>query len=181
MLKAPLMITSAAIALPILLAVMGILMSLRPPATNGGRWSWGGSFLIVGLLAIIAGTIDRKHSDARQDQLQNDINGLRDAVQQLTKPLQPVVRAARDPDALYQNGNGVGKVTGARITLNESKVFFEQIENAGNLDTSKPFEYRDYVLRFIRADSHIGMLITPSGVATNVYRNVVCGIVGHVP
>ena len=67
-----------------------------------------------------------------------------------------------------------------RITLNESKVYFDQVENAGNLDTRKPFEYRDYVLKFIRADSFTGMLVqAPGGVATNVYQHVVSEIIGR--
>jgi hypothetical protein len=100
----------------------------------------------------------------------------------MTKPISaPSVKPARDPDALYQNENVVGNVIGARITLNESKVYFEQIENTGHLDTQKNFEYRDYILHFLRADSYIGMLVqAPGGVATNVYQRVVCEIVGRV-
>jgi len=107
------MIAFAAIALPIVLALMGIALSVMLPTSGRARWVWLASFLIVGLVGLVAistGIEDRRESDARQGSAQADIKGLREAVEQLTKPLQPTVRAAHDPDALYQNGNGVGKV-----------------------------------------------------------------------
>lgn len=141
-----------------------------------------GRFVLVGLVAIGVGIKDRLNADTAQEELKNTINGLKDSIDKMTKPISaPSVKPARDPDALYQNENVVGNVIGARITLNESKVYFEQIENTGHLDTQKNFEYRDYILHFLRADSYIGMLVqAPGGVATNVYQRVVCEIVGRV-
>jgi hypothetical protein len=171
----------AAIALPIVLAVMGIIVSIKTPPKEGyWHWAWLAAFVVAGSVAIFAGVKDRMASDAGQQELKATINGLRDSIDKLTKPLgNETTPPKRDPDTLYQNGGPVGKVTGARITLNESKVYFDQIENAGNLDLSKVFEYRDYNLRFVRADSHIGMLVTNNGVATNVYQHVVCDIAGR--
>jgi hypothetical protein len=128
---------------------------------------------------VISGIVDRHNSDRAQQKLEQTVTGLKDAIGKLTKPVESQKRSQRDPDALYQNGNSIGKVVGARITLNESKVFFEEIQNAGGLDTRRPFEYRDYILRFIRADSYTGMRISNEGVATNVYTNVVTEIVGR--
>jgi hypothetical protein len=132
------------------------------------------------MLAIGSGVADRRASDAGQDELKKTINGLKDSIDKLTKPIgnEPTT-IKRDPDALYQNGNSAGKVMGARVTLNESKVYFDQISNAGNLDPNKVFEYRDFVLRFVRAESHIGVLVTGGNVSTNVYQRVVCEIVGR--
>lgn len=177
------MTAAIAIALPIILAVMGIVVALNPPPAAGLlHWGWVGGFVLVGLVAIGVGIKDRRDAGAAQEQLETTINGLKDSIDKLTKPVsRQSTKPARDPEALYQNENVVGKVTGARVTLNESKVYFEQIENAGNLDTRKNFEYRDYVLHFIRADSYTGMLVrAPGGVATNVYQRVVSGIVGRV-
>jgi hypothetical protein len=166
------MVAIAAIALPIVLAVLGVIVSINPPSKKGhDRKIWIGVFILLGIFAVGIGIADRHNSDRAQ-------NELKDSIDQLTKPIPPKAEVpARDPDT---NGNAVGKVTGARITLNESRVYFEQIENAGNLDTNKPFEYRDYILRFVRADAYIGMLVSPRGVANNVYRNVVCEIIGRV-
>ncbi len=177
------MIAGLAIALPIILAVMGVIVALNPPPPIGLiHWIWVGAFVAVGMIAIAIGIKDRLNADAAQDRLRIEIRGLRDAIETMTKPIASVpVKPTRDPDAIYQNENITGKVIGARITLNESKVYFEQLENAGHLDTKKPFEYRDYVLRFVRADLYIGMLVqAPGGVATNVYQRVVCEIIGRV-
>jgi hypothetical protein len=174
------MVAIGTIALPIVLAVMGVFVALKPPATETIQWIWIVGFVVVGFIAIGTGIADRRNADAAQDRLQQDIKGLKDAVEKLTQPISEPTIKGRDPDTIYQNGNSVGKVIGARITLNESKVYFEQIENAGNLDRFKTFEYRDYVLRFLGADSFTGMLVTPGRVATNVYQHVVCEIVGRV-
>ncbi len=159
---------------------MGVAMSLKPPATKRMGWVWFAAFLIIGLIAIVASVKDRQNADAEQSELKKTIDGLRDTIDKLTQPIGKAVGATtRDPDTIYQNGAAAGHVVGARITLNQSQVYFDQIENAGNLDQSKTFEYRDYVLRLVRADSYIGMLVSPSGVATNVYQHVVCEIVGR--
>jgi hypothetical protein len=159
-----------AVSLPIILAVMGVIVALKPPST-AMLWVWVVAFIIVGLIAIVVSVIDRRNAD-------DAIKGLKDSIDKMTKPVSESIRPARDPDALYQNGNVVGKVAGARITLNDSKVYFEQIEDAGNLDTKRTFEYRDYVLRFIRADSFIGLLVqAPGGVKNSVYQRVVSEIV----
>ena len=126
--------------------------------TTGKRmgWVWFAAFLIIGLIAIVASVKDRQNADAEQSELKADTNraGLGIPIDKLTQPIGKAVGATtRDPDTIYQNGAAAGHVVGARITLNQSQVYFEQIENAGNLDQSKTFEYRDYVLRLVRADS----------------------------
>ena len=73
----------------------------------------------------------------------------------------------------------MGTVVAPRITMNESKVYFEEVKNAADLDTTRTFEYRDLILKVVSARSYIGMLVTPSGVETNVYQDVVCDIVGR--
>ena len=179
------MIAGLAIALPIILAVMGIVMGLVVALSAPSPlfiWSCVAAFVAVGAIAIVVGIQDRRNADAQQRSFQKEIKGLRDAIEKMTKPVATApIKPTRDPDGIYQNENLVGKVMGARITLNDSKVYFEQIENAGNLDTKKNFEYRDYVLRWVRADAFIGMLVqAPGGVANNVYQRVVCEIVGRV-
>ena len=170
-----------AVVLPIILAVLGVIVSIRPIAP--GKWQKAtiAAFIFLGGIAALLAAIDRLNSDKAQAELKRAIEGLRDSIDQLTKPVPQPIKPARDPDAVYQNENAVGRVIGARITLNESKVYFEQIQNAGNLDTNKNFEFRDYVLHFIRADRYVGMLVQmPGGVATNVYQHVVCEIVGRI-
>ncbi len=106
------------------------------------------------------------------------VDGLKDILSKISVPVsKEPASPTRDPDTIYQNGNSVGRVIGARLILNQSQIYFDQIENAGNLDKSKTFEYRNYVLRLVRADSYIGMLVSPAGVATNVFQRVLCQIV----
>jgi hypothetical protein len=92
----------------------------------------------------------------------------------------PAQKVERDPDGIYQYGRMVGKVIAPRIVLNQSRAFFDQIQNAGDLDRAKAFEYRDHMLRFLKAESFAGMSIVVGGpVANNVYSGVVCEIVGR--
>jgi hypothetical protein len=170
-----------AIALPIILAVLGVVVSFEA-VPKGGRlqWVWVGSFAVLGILAVISQISDRHATDKDQRELKESVKGLKDSIEKMTKePAQPLKQTQRDPDGIYQNGNSIGKIIGARITLNESKVYFREIQNAAGFDTSKPFEYRDYILRFIRADSYTGMRISTDGVAMNVYGNVVSEIIGR--
>jgi len=145
------------------------------------HWAWLGAFLVVGLVTIWTGVKDRQNADLSQNNMQTTVQGLKDSIEKLTVPVsaQPSAEGSRDPDEIYQIGSSVGKVTGARITPNESKIYFAEIDNTGNLDRSKTFEYRDYVIRLVSAQSYVGMLIGPAGVATNVYQNAVCEIVGR--
>ena len=168
------MVAFFAIALPIGLALMGVIVARTV------HWIWVAAFVLFGAAAIVVGIQDRRSADIGQKKLAATINGLRDSINKLTQPVTTPTVPARDPDSLYQNGNVVGKVIAPRITLSESRIFFEQIENAGNLDKQKNFEYRDYILKFIRADSFIGMLVQPGSVAANVYKHVVCEIVGRL-
>lgn len=85
----------------------------------------------------------------------------------------------RDPDGIYQHGRMVGKVIAPRVLLNESKVLFEQIQNAGDLDTSKNIEYREHILRLVKADSFTGVMAGSGNVAHNVYKGVMSEIVGR--
>jgi hypothetical protein len=111
-------------------------------------------------------------------ELKITVGGLKDTLDKISVPVsKEPPTPTHDPDTIYQNGNGVGHVIGARVILNQSQIYFDQIENAGNLDKSKTFEYRNYVLRLIRADSYIGMLVSPAGVATNVFQRALCQIV----
>lgn len=52
----------------------------------------------------------------------------------------------RDPDSVYQAGNAVGKVIGAKEDARRGEVYFEQIDTGGLFDQFQDFEYRGYVL-----------------------------------
>jgi hypothetical protein len=180
-LKQP-MVGYLAISLSGILAVLGILVSLSPPP-SGGIWHWSVllAFIVVGLVAIGIGIKDRSNADASQKELKDTIDNLKDAVDNLTRPIgNTATPRARDPDTIYQNDTAAGRVSGARITLNESQVYFDEIENTGNLDRARTFEYRDFVLQIVRADAYIGMLVAQGGVKNNVLQHVVCRITGRV-
>src|ERR1035437_7850174 len=133
-----------AIALPSILAVLGVVVSFETiPKSGDWQWVWVAAFAILGILAVISQISDRRATDKDQRELQESVKGLRDSIDKLTKPpAQASKQTQRDPDAVYQNGNTIGKVVGARVTLNESKVYFGEIQNAAGFDIHKPFEYR---------------------------------------
>jgi hypothetical protein len=181
---------TAVFAGPIILSLMGVAVTVWSPKDRKPHWIWVLAFALVGVLTIIASIKQVRDSDAAQTNLTDSlqkltktVDGLQGAINALTKPIQKepetTIHPARNPDTIYQNGITVGHVVAPRITLSESKIYFDEIQNAGNLDRSKPFEYRDFVLKMTNEDSYIGMLVTPSGVATSVYRHVVCEIVGR--
>jgi cytochrome c-type biogenesis protein CcmH/NrfF len=51
-----------AVSLPIILAVMGVIVALKPPST-AMLWVWVVAFIIVGLIAIVVNVIDRRNAD----------------------------------------------------------------------------------------------------------------------
>jgi hypothetical protein len=166
---------------PVALAVMGGAVAISPPDSRRARWLWGTAFGIIGIITVIGTVKVTLDSEAAQKELTDTVKGLKDSIDKLTQPVpKSDVPPQRDPDSIYQNGSATGRVIAPRITLNESKVYFEELQNAGNLDIKRPFEYRDFILKMERADAYIGMLVTPSGVATSVYQHVVCDIVGRV-
>ena len=67
------------------------------------------------------------------------VDGLKDIRSKISVPVsKEPASPTRDPDTIYQNGNSVGRVIGARLILNQSQIYFDQIENAGNLDEIAP-------------------------------------------
>jgi hypothetical protein len=77
------MVAIAAIALPIVLAVLGVIVSINPPSKKGhDRKIWIGVFILLGIFAVGIGIADRHNSDRAQ-------NELKDSIDQLTKPIPP--------------------------------------------------------------------------------------------
>lgn len=120
-----------------------------------------GIFLTIGLLAFDAGNGSRWSQAAAQPNLDG------------TRPLETETIPPRgDPDAIYQGGNTAAKVTGPRIALDQSMIYFAQVSDAASLDITKPFLYRGYMLNFVSADGNAG---TPD----KVYQNMVCKVRGR--
>ena len=69
-----------AIALPVVLALMGIAVSLEPPATTAAAWICFAAFIVIGLFAIVAGIRDRRNNDATQAEFKKTIDGLKDSI-----------------------------------------------------------------------------------------------------
>jgi hypothetical protein len=159
---------------PVVLALMGVAMSVWPPKDN--HWPWIVAFALVGVLTFGGSWKQINESDAAQIELTDSVNSLREAVSKLTIPVKQGVGI--DPDAIYQNGSIVGNVIAPRITLNQSRIYFDQIQNAGNLDRNRLFQYRDYNLKFVGFGSYAGMLISSGGAVSSVYTNVVGEIIG---
>jgi hypothetical protein len=162
---------------PVALALMGVAVAVWSPKQRKAHWTWGISFALVGALTVSATWKQARDSDKAQGDLTNSVNELKLTIDKLTIPVKQT--NGLDPDSIYQNGGIVGHVIAPRITLNQSRVYFEQLQNAGNLDRGRTFEYRDYILKMLGAGGYTGMLITPGEVANSVYTNFVAEIVGH--
>jgi hypothetical protein len=85
-----------------------------------------------------------------------------------------------DPDLIYQHGVAVGHVTGAQPRLNESLVYFAAITDSQNLDRSRDFQYRKWVLHFASnpVEGSAGIQLTPQGPQMAVLNEQLCRIVG---
>jgi hypothetical protein len=84
----------------------------------------------------------------------------------------------RDPNAIFQMGAEVGRVTGAREDRDAKTVTFETIEG-GNFDRAQDFEYRDLTLRVTSHKSAMTSF-TGRGVRTEL-TGVEATIVGTRP
>jgi hypothetical protein len=171
-------IAIAALTLQLILALMGIFVSVGPPQGNEG-WIWPMAFVVVGAIASFFAIKNQQNNDKALKELKTTIDGLKGSIYQLTKPIDAEAQKprARNRDTIYENGSAVGRVKGARITSSESEVYFDEIDNTSDLECFKTFEYRDYVLRFVRAEKYLVRLIASPKVTNNVYQHVVCEIV----
>lgn len=125
------------------------------------RWLRLGALLIIGLLALEASGAFRSSTAAAQQNMDG------------TRPLEKEAIPPRgDPDAIYQRGNPAARVSGPRIALDQSMIYFAQVSDAENLDITKPFLYRGYMLNFVSADGN-------SGTPDKVYSNMVCKVRGR--
>jgi hypothetical protein len=92
---------------------------------------------------------------------------------QSTRPIGKDAIAPRgDPDAIYQRGSPAARVSGVRISRDQSRIYFAQVSDAANLDTSAPFVFRGYMLNFRSAGSR-------SGSPPDVYGNMICSVRGR--
>jgi hypothetical protein len=83
----------------------------------------------------------------------------------------------RDPDAIFQLGTQVGKVTGTEVYRENSTVMFKSIFSRGNFNPNDYFEYRDLVLHIKNmGHSMSGKLL---GEKIKQYINVECLIAGR--
>jgi hypothetical protein len=91
----------------------------------------------------------------------------------------PQVQTApqHDPDTIYQRNSPVGSVVGVNVMPSQSAVFFNELNGVGDLDQSKPFEYRNYTLVIQKSDGLTLMGMSRSGsFKQNILPNVLCKI-----
>ena len=173
----------AAVIGPIVLGLMGVAVTVWLPTKPLHHWIWGIAFVVVGIVAVGGSLKQLRDSDKTNTEQTQALKDLRRAVENLTKPVPAPAPStpAKDPDTLYQGGQNAGQVIAPREAINQSKIYFSMIVNAGSLDPNKQFNYREFTLKIVSVGSRIGMLVmTPGGVYTNVYRDVVCEITGRI-
>ena len=86
------------------------------------------------------------------------------------------IAPAPDPDTIYQFDVAVGHVVAAEDPI-AGHIKFGRIEDAVQLDMARNFEYRNYVLKYERADVIGNTAIMGKKSLTLI--NVTCEIVGR--
>jgi hypothetical protein len=118
-----------------------------------GSIAWAGiaglGFVVIVLLAVFivkmfAVPIAIARDGATENEgLGTQIAELEQRILVLTAPPPP---PDRGPDAIYQHGDEVGGVVGARRIPSSSIFWFDQINHQGRFDPNAEFEYREWVL-----------------------------------
>jgi len=89
---------------------------------------------------------------------------------------------SRDPDTIYQRGRAVGQVIAPRIDRGNSTITFDALVSTEDLDQSKPFEYRNDVIKITRVQKVMGSqtIVTDghSSFQHGVLQDVTCTIIG---
>ena len=158
--------------------IQGVALLLLAVAVIAGgiaygvaAWQNGGVAELKDAIASQQKTIDnfnasltsvRAESSANLDKLRAENDDLRS---RLTKA-EAAITQRRDPDAIYQMGAEVGRVTGAREDRAASTVTFESIEG-GNFDRAREFEYRDLTL-MVKSQKSALTSLTGRGVQTQL-------------
>ncbi|MFA5271059.1 MAG: hypothetical protein WC412_01810 [Candidatus Omnitrophota bacterium] len=106
------------------------------------------------------------------DPITSGINFFKNKAKQQTEWL-----ATRDPNAIYQNGNIVGIISGD-VKENHDRLIFLEIFNTAGLNRNAPLEYKKERLRIISIETTIGMYSSVSNkgseIKQNVIKNVTC-------
>jgi hypothetical protein len=68
--------TIAAISGPVILALMGVAISIWPPKKGRAHWTWGIAFAAVGVIAILGSVKQQHDSDNAITEQTNAFKGL---------------------------------------------------------------------------------------------------------
>ena len=90
---------------------------------------------------------ERDSAKALAGEKQKEIDRLTLQIDQLKNEFSRPENPSRNPDGLYQLGDLVGTVGGAKVDRGNSIVTFQVVRSSGNLNAVKEVEYRDFVLK----------------------------------
>jgi hypothetical protein len=120
----------------------------------------------------------------RNRALQKDVNQANGKLDEARRKRDGVSQAdgqlKHDPDTIYQLNKSVGTVVAPHINLNNGTILFEEIDNTVNLNRTKEFEYRDYVLNITDIGYSIGFFFGAHGPKSGVLVNVKCEIIRRI-
>lgn len=112
------------------------------------------------------------------DQVINKISSMQAKLNQTNSRVDALEHPPPDPNTIYQNGKNVGDVIRGTINTDAGTVTFTEIDNAGNVDFSRPIEIRSYTL--VCPATPFTFLMGTSPIthrwATSVLENVTCTI-----
>ncbi len=108
-------------------------------------------------------------------------------IRQLLSPTRMVRRAVntqidwlpkRELDALYQDGKIVARVVGPQYDDKHARLYFEEIYNSRAADLSRELEYQKWRLKFLGAETLIGML-SSAPEKGQIIQKATCEVLGE--
>ncbi len=107
-----------------------------------------------------------RHIDVKQ----TAVGAVKKTVQQPVKWI-----ATRDQNAIYQDGQLVGDVSGT-VEIKGDQFGFAEICNTSGLKQNAPFEYRRFKLKIISIGTTMGLSSSAGGGRTEVKQNVLLDV-----
>lgn len=178
---------------PIILAFMGLYVSVKPPKKKGrGHWVWFGAFGLIGLGAAAANFRELSSADANQEENKHTLARIAAAVgvdantpsgttadkivAAINEAVRKAQRGSRDPNKIYQDNHEIGTVVSGH--KNGEEIFFDTLKPIAEINFSKEIELRDFRIS-CKPSEPITMSVN-GPLREIMYQNVECHILGQL-
>ncbi|HVA16537.1 MAG TPA: hypothetical protein VMV59_02370 [Candidatus Dormibacteraeota bacterium] len=160
---------------PVILAFMGLYVSVRPPRSMGRtHWYWFAAFMFFGVLASAGNFLELRNSNKQQVLISRQIDDVKQSIQTLASPKNTISQSSGGPDEKLLVNFGIpnpDEVGTSKITIS---YFFQ---NRGRF----PVLIRDYYLLALSLNTKINRDVHDeqfTGFAQEIKR---CDSLGYIP